>query len=99
MVALPRAALPEGDPRLWGYAVTVAPWNPDDPAGIRAIERDAGQWTGGGAPPNSSFPLVYDVLWPEPGIQEELLADYRPAEGTGDLGPDDFAEVPIVVSG
>jgi alpha-amylase/alpha-mannosidase (GH57 family) len=98
-VRVPIAAIGGTDPDEWGFAVTVASSDPDEQTGIRRIAPKAGQWVGGGAAPDASHPTVYDVLWPEPFVQETLLNDYRPAESTGNLGPDDFGAVPLVRAG
>lgn len=95
-VRVPIAEVGGTDPGDWGFAATVASSDPGEPTGIRRVGPRARQWVGGGAAPDASHPMVYDLLWPQAFVQETGLADYRPAESTGNLGPDDFGSVPLV---
>ncbi|MDX1690775.1 MAG: glucodextranase DOMON-like domain-containing protein [Acidimicrobiia bacterium] len=97
-VLVPLDALEERPTVSWGAAVSVASSDPDEPTGIRPIAPDAGRWVGGGAPPGAAPPRVYDVLWPVAGLQESLLGEFRPAESTANLGPDDLATLPLVTT-
>ena len=96
-VRIPVASIGDGDPSDWGFAATVAAADPSETTGIRPLTPRGGQWNGGGVTPDASHPMMYDVLWPQPFVQEGMLAGFRPAESTGNLGPDDFGTVPLVL--
>lgn len=100
IVRVPLETLEGGDPSIWGYAVALLSQEGFPSSGVRRV-RDvnptAEQYRGGGAPPDANHTRIFDVLWPEPGRQEELLADYRSTQGSLEgLEPDDFPKVPLV---
>lgn len=101
VVSLPRGLLGEGDPAKWGYSVAVLSQEGFPSPGVRRV-RDvsaaAEQWLAGGAPNDSSHTRIFDIAWPEPGVQEARLSDYRPATGSVDeLVADDLAQIPLLV--
>ncbi len=96
---LPLELLGDGDPSTWAYAVVVMSQEGFPSAGVRRI-RDIGQvaeqWSGGGAPDDVNHSRIYDVLYPDTGVQEELLSGYESAASLDGLGPDDYPQVPMV---
>lgn len=99
---IPLELLGGGDPATWGYAATLMSQEGYPSPGVRRI-RDilatAEQWKGGGAPDDANHSRIYDVLYPEGGLQEQLLGDYGPAASLDGLGPDDYPLVPMVLPG
>lgn len=97
---IPLELLGNGDPATWGYAVVLMSQEGFPSAGVRRV-RDIGQtgeqWAGGGAPDDVNHTRIYDLLFPDEGVQEELLSDYGPATSLDGLGPDNFPQVPLVV--
>ncbi|MBN2472431.1 MAG: glycoside hydrolase [Anaerolineae bacterium] len=97
-IRVSRSMLP-GDPADWAYAVTVASQEGYPAAGvwrIREVQPAAEQWRIGGAPAGTNPTRLLDVVYPEAGVQEALLADYPlSAADAGGLGPDDFGQVPV----
>jgi hypothetical protein len=97
---LPLELFDGGDPASWGYAVVLMSQEGFPSAGVRRIrdiETAAEQWRGGGAPDDANHTRIFDVLYPDAGVQEELLSDYESAASLDGLGPDDFPQVPLVV--
>jgi alpha-amylase/alpha-mannosidase (GH57 family) len=99
---IPLELLGDGDPTTWAYAVAVMSQEGFPSAGVRRV-RDINvsgeQWKGGGAPDDVNHSRIYDVLYPEAGVQEELLSGYESADSLDGLGPDSFPQVPLVVPG
>ena len=99
---LPRSVLP-GDPADWSYAVVIASQDGFPVAGVwrvREVAPEAAQWLIGGGPDDTNHTRIMDVIYPEPGVQESLLSDYPSSQDpVGDLGPDDFGQVPVFGSG
>jgi carbohydrate-binding DOMON domain-containing protein len=99
---IPLELLGGGDPTTWGYAVAVMSQEGYPSAGVRRV-RDIGttaeQWLGGGAPDDANHTRIYDLLYPDDGVQEQMLGEYPPAQSVADLGPDDFPQVPLVTAG
>jgi alpha-amylase/alpha-mannosidase (GH57 family) len=100
IVRVPLETLGGGDPFTWGYAVALLSQEGFPSSGVRRV-RDvnptAEQYRGGGAHSDASHTRIFDLLWPEPGRQEELLGDYRSTQGSLEgLAPDDFPKVPLV---
>ena len=102
IVRVPRSVLGDGDPAAWGYAVAVMSQEGYPSSGVRRI-RDvlptAEQWRIGGAPgAGTTHTRILDLLWPEEGIQEAALSVYTEASSPDGLGPDDFAQVPLITA-
>jgi len=99
-ISVPRSILP-GDPAGWAYAVTVASQEGYPAAGvwrIREVLPVAEQWRIGGAPQDTNHTRLLDVIYPEEGVQEQLLSAYPASQAdVGTLGPDDFGQVPVLV--
>lgn len=101
-IRVPRSAIP-GDPATWAYAVTVASQEGFPAAGvwrIREVLPEAEQWRVGGGPDDTNHTRILDVIYPEEGVQERMLSDYPPSQvSVGELGPDDFGQVPVITAG
>ena len=99
---IPRELLGNGDPATWGYAVVLMSQEGYPSSGVRRV-RDvnptAEQWKGGGAPDDANHTRIYDLLYPDEGVQEQMLSDYESADSVEGLGPDDFPQVPLVLPG
>jgi len=92
-----------GDPATWGYAVTLMSQEGYPSSGVRRI-RDvmpsAEQWRLGGGPSSGvSHTRIMDIAWPEEGVQEAMLSSGTAAASIAELGPDDFALVPLLTVG
>ena len=57
----------------------------------------AEQWVGGGAPADANHTRIYDLLFPEEGVQEQMLSDYESADSVEGLTADDYPLVPLVL--
>jgi alpha-amylase/alpha-mannosidase (GH57 family) len=80
-IRVPLAALGDGNPAQWGYAVAVLGEENNPSAGVRRV-RDvspsATEWSFGGAPDDTNHTRIIDALVP-PGAspsQEEALSKY-----------------------
>ena len=97
---IPLELLGGGDPAEWGYAVVLLSQEGFPSSGVRRV-RDinpaAEQWKGGGAPDDANHTRIYDVLYPDSEVQEELLSDYESASSLAGLTADNYPQVPIVV--
>ena len=89
------------EPRQWGYLAIVL--SQDDPGGIwgaRQVGKEAAQWLLGGAPEGTNHSSIIDVAYPAgfTPTQEEALSSYPASQETNmdALGPDDFAQLPMV---
>jgi alpha-amylase/alpha-mannosidase (GH57 family) len=98
---IPMVVFGDGDPAEWGYAVAVLSQEGFPSPGVRRV-RDvlprAEQWRLGGGPASTTnHTRILDVLWPEPGVQEDMLSDFRPSSDPVDtLSPDDLPVMPLV---
>jgi alpha-amylase/alpha-mannosidase (GH57 family) len=91
------------DPAAWGYLGLVMSQEGYPASGvwrIRDVEASAQQWRLGGAPADTNHTRIIDVAYPADfaPTQEEALSTYPPStESNMDaLGPDDFAQLPLV---
>ncbi|MGD8489409.1 MAG: glucodextranase DOMON-like domain-containing protein [Anaerolineae bacterium] len=91
------------DPASWGYLGVVMSQEGYPASGVWRV-RDVGpspeQWRLGGAPADTNHTRIIDVAYPPDmrPAQEEALSSY-PASQESDmdaLGPDDFAQLPLV---
>jgi alpha-amylase/alpha-mannosidase (GH57 family) len=103
IIRVPRELLGDGDPAGWGYTAIVMSQEGYPSAGVRRVRNVdpvAAQWRIGGGPDDVNHTRILDVVWPEEGLQEEMLSDYLPATGVtvDDLGPDDFPKVPLLTA-
>ena len=103
VVRMDRTLFPEGDPSTWGYAVALMSQEGFPSAGVRRV-RDvlpsAQQWKIGGGDGSINGTRILDLLWPEEGVQEEMLtpADSIPSGKPDDLAPDDFAQIEVLTT-
>jgi alpha-amylase/alpha-mannosidase (GH57 family) len=99
---IPLELLGGGDPSTWGYAVAVLSQEGYPSAGVRRVRNvvaTAEQWLGGGGPDDANHTRIYDLLYPDQGVQEQMLSDYSPAQSLDGVTPDDYPKVPLVTSG
>jgi len=79
-ITVPKALLPTGDPKSWGYVVVSGAQDGFGPGWWRPIDVSAATWVGGGAGrpgvPPGFHPRIYDVI-SAPGVdQAAALASY-----------------------
>ena len=64
---------------------------------IREINPSAEQYRGGGASNVVNHPNIFDVIFPDEGVQEDYLSSYGEYEGSVDDIPTDLlASIPLV---
>ncbi len=87
----------------WGYLGVVMSQEGYPSSGvwrIRDVEPDAQQWRFGGAPSDTNHTRIVDVAYPagQTPAQEEALSTYPASQESNmdALGPDDFAQLPLV---
>ena len=88
-----------GNPEEWHYGVIMMSQDGYGPNGsrIREINPSAEQYRGGGAPNVVNHPNIFDVIFPDEGVQEEFLSSYGNYEGSVDDIPTDLlASIPLV---
>jgi alpha-amylase/alpha-mannosidase (GH57 family) len=88
-----------GNPEEWHYGVIMMSQDGYGPNGsrIREINPSAEQYRGGGAPNVVNHPNIFDVIFPDEGVQEEFLSSYGNYEGSvDDLPTDLLASIPLV---
>jgi alpha-amylase/alpha-mannosidase (GH57 family) len=110
-IRLPKKVLAESlgvdvatlDPASWGYLGVVMSQEGYPASGVwrvRDVEPSPQQWRLGGAPPDTNHTRIIDVAYPADfsPSQEEALGTYAPSQESDmdALGPDDFAQVPVV---
>ncbi len=98
VVRLARDLFPEGDPSTWGYAVAVMSQEGFPSSGVRRIrdvEASAQQYRIGGGDGSLNRTRILDLLWPEAGIQEQMLTPATPitSGNLDDLTADDFGQI------
>ena len=98
VVRMARDLFPDGDPSTWGYAVAVMSQEGFPSSGVRRIRdvnANAEQYRLGGSDGSLTATRIIDLLWPDEGIQEQMLTPANPVT-SGDrdaLTPDDFGQV------
>ena len=88
-----------GNPEEWHYGIIMMSQDGYGPNGsrIREINPSAEQYRGGGAPNVVNHPNIFDVIFPNEGVQEEFLSSYGNYEGSVDDIPTDLlASIPLV---
>ena len=88
-----------GNPEEWHYGVIMMSQDGYGPNGsrIREINPSAEQYRGGGAPNVVNHPNIFDVIFPDEGVQEEFLSSYGNYEGSVDDIPTNLlASIPLV---
>jgi carbohydrate-binding DOMON domain-containing protein len=101
---VPRAVLGDKfDPVKAGYAGIVLSQDGFPTAGVwrvRDVEAQAAQWWLGGAPADTNHTRIVEVAWPADAkpTQFDFLGKYPAAKETSmdKLGPDDFAQIPLL---
>jgi alpha-amylase/alpha-mannosidase (GH57 family) len=103
LIEVPRAALGEGDPAAWGYALAVLSQEAFPSEGVRRVRDvtpEASQWRLGGAPDDTNHTRIIDVLVPAQGrvSQEAGLSAYSASTeaGVSALPADAFGSVPMI---
>ncbi|MGQ9841572.1 MAG: glucodextranase DOMON-like domain-containing protein [Anaerolineae bacterium] len=100
IIKVPKKVL--GDtPEKWGYLAVVAGQEGYPASGvwrIRDVNPKAEQWRFGGAPADTNHTRIIDVALPAGADQFQLLSAYRPSQekNMDALGPDDFAQLPMI---
>ncbi|MEA1976333.1 MAG: glucodextranase DOMON-like domain-containing protein [Chloroflexota bacterium] len=87
------------DPTNFGYVGVILSQEGFPSPGVRRV-RDvvpvAEQWRLGGGPDDSNHTRIIDVLWA--GDHTAFLADYESSQDpSGDLGPEAFARIPLII--
>ncbi len=88
-----------GNPEEWHYGVVMMSQDGYGPSGsrIREINPSAEQYRGGGAPNVVNHPNIFDVIFPDEGVQENSLSSYGEYEGSVDDIPTDLlGSIPLV---
>jgi len=88
-----------GNPEEWHYGVIMMSQDGYGPNGsrIREINPSAEQYRGGGAPNVVNHPNIFDVIFPDEGVQEDSLSSYGEYEGSvDDISTDLLASIPLV---
>jgi carbohydrate-binding DOMON domain-containing protein len=88
------------DPQSWRFAAAVLSQEGFPSGGVmrvRDVLPDAEQYRFGGAPDSTTnHTRVIDLVWPEEGLQESWLADFKPIQDAqADQIPGDYARVPM----
>jgi carbohydrate-binding DOMON domain-containing protein len=102
---VPREVFGERNPADWGYTAVVLSQDGYPSTGVwrvRNAQASAAQWRLGGAPQDSNHTRIIDLVWAgqDGRTQADILSDYAASTAAeGDLGADDFAQVPLMFSG
>ena len=79
-ITVPKALLPAGDPKSWGYVVVSGAQDGFGPGWWRPIAAIGGTWVGGGAGkpgvPPGNHPRIYDAITSSGVNQAAALASY-----------------------
>lgn len=98
-IRIPKELLGD-NPETWRYAAMVMGQEGYPSSGvlrIRDVNQNAEQWRFGGAPADTNHTRVMDLVWPEPGMQEQWLAGYAASQAAqGDLSTSDFARIAMI---
>jgi alpha-amylase/alpha-mannosidase (GH57 family) len=102
-ILVSKKALAGLDPLKAGYVGVLASQDGYPAAGVRRIREvlaASAQWRIGGAPADTNHTRILDVAWPAEAtpVQEQFLSAYPASQESGmdALGPDDFAQVPML---
>ncbi len=97
---VPRQTFGEGDPSQWGYLAAVLSQEGFPSTGVwrvRDVNPSASQWRFGGGPRDTNHTRIIDLAWDGTPTQEKLLAQYPSTTADlASLGPDDFAQLPLL---
>jgi alpha-amylase/alpha-mannosidase (GH57 family) len=103
-IRIPKTAFGDNpDPAKWGYVAAVLGQEGFPTAGVwrvRDVEAQPAQWRFGGAPADTNHTRIVDLAWPadQKPTQEDILGQYPASQDKNmdNLGPDDFAQVPLL---
>jgi alpha-amylase/alpha-mannosidase (GH57 family) len=103
-IRVPKSAFGDNpDPTQWGYVAAVLSQEGFPAAGVwrvRDVEARSAQWRFGGAPADTNHTRIIDLAWPadRKPTQEDILGMYPASQDKNmdNLGPDDFAQVPLL---
>jgi hypothetical protein len=102
-VQLPKSALPPGDPKSWSYLAAVLGQEGFPSPGVwraRDVTPSAQQWRFGGALSGTNGTRIIDLALPPDATpaQADLLKPAKPSQeqNLDKLGPDDFAQLPML---
>lgn len=97
---VPRQVFGEGNPSQWGYVAAVLSQEGFPSTGVwrvRDVNPSAAQWRFGGGPNDTNHTRIIDLAWDGTPSQEELLTQYPASTADiASLGPDDFAQIPLL---
>jgi alpha-amylase/alpha-mannosidase (GH57 family) len=102
---VPREIFGEGNPADWGYAAAVLSQDGYPSTGVwrvRDVQASAAQWRLGGAPEDSNHTRIIDLVWAgqDGRTQADILSNYAASnKAEGELGADDFVQIPLLFSG
>ncbi len=99
-IRVPKSLLGE-DPGKWWVAAGVMSQDGFSAPGvwrIRNIQPEAAQWVAGGAPAGTTnHTRIFDLVWPDAGLQESWLSDFTASDATQSrLTTADYALVPML---
>ncbi len=87
------------DPTRFGFVAAVLSQEGFPSPGVRRVrdvEAEASQWRIGGGPEDSNHTRIMDLVFPDD--QAAILSAYPPSQQpVGELGPDDFAQIPMLI--
>ena len=104
VIRVPLVFLGEGDPADWAYAAVVLGQEGYPAEGVwrvRDIAKTSSQYLFGGGPSDVNHTRIIDLILAEDAQQDqaEILSNYSSSQdGVDSLGPDDFAQVPMLFS-
>jgi carbohydrate-binding DOMON domain-containing protein len=103
VIRVPLSFLGEGNPEDWAYTAVVLGQEGYPSEGVwrvRDVEPNAAQWRFGGAPAGSrNHTRIIDLVLPVDSEfdQAAVLSDFQVSQDSIDsLGPDDFAQIPML---
>ncbi|MEA3325989.1 MAG: glucodextranase DOMON-like domain-containing protein [Chloroflexota bacterium] len=102
VIRVPLVFLGEGDPVDWAYAAVVLGQEGYPAEGVwrvRDIAKSSAQYLFGGGPSDANHTRIIDLILAEDAQQgqAEILSNYPSSQdGVDGLGPDDFAQVPML---
>ena len=105
VIRVPLEFLGEGNPDDWAYAAVVLGQEGYPAEGVwrvRDIANTSSQWLFGGAPLDANHTRIIDLILPEESQFDQvmILSEYLSSQsGIDNLSPDDFAQIPMLISG
>jgi len=105
VIRVPLSFLDESDPSEWAYTAIVLGQEGYPAVGVwrvRDVAKTSSQYLFGGGPSDVNHTRIIDLILAEDAQkdQSEFLSDYTSSQvGIDGLGPDDFAQVPMLSAG